>query len=108
MRFVLTLIAMAAVVCIGASTAPAAVGRVKSEVKLADDGQWMVMVKIFYADGTWMYGWYRWSGVQSQINWANAVPVAFQGNGGGLQPEPLWMLVGARIEIVDTPIRYVP
>ena len=108
MRFVLTLVAMAALVCMGASTAPAAVGRVKSEVKLNDDGQWMVMVKIHYLDGTWNYGWYRWSGVQSQINWANAVIIALQGDGGGLQPEARWMLVGARIEIVDTPIRYVP
>ena len=108
MRFVSTLIAVAALMCMGASTAPAAVGRVKSEVRLADDGQWMVMVKIWYADGTWNYGWYRWSGVQGQINWANATLVALQGNGGGLQPEPRWMLIGARIEIVGTPRRYVP
>jgi hypothetical protein len=109
MRFVSTLVAISALVCMGASSpAPAAVVNVKREVKIADDGVWMVLVKIWYADGSWGFGFYRWSGVQSQINWANVTIVAHQGNGGGLQPEPRLMLIGSRIEIVGTPILYVP
>ena len=108
MRWILAIAMAMAFVFGAAEVSQAAARKTKPEVRLDDDGQWMVMVKVHYRDGTWMYGWYRWSGVQSQINWANAVLIAFQGNGGGLQPEPLWMLVGARIEIIDTPIRYVP
>ena len=108
MRLILAMAVAMAFVFGGAEVSQAAARKTRPEVRLDDDGQWMVMVKIHYLDGTWNYGWWRWSGVQSQINWANAVLVAFQGNGGGLQPEPRWMLVGSRIEIIDTPIRYVP
>ena len=108
MRLILAMAVAMAFVFGGAEVSQAAARKTKPEVRLDDDGQWMVMVKIHYLDGTWNYGWWMWSGVQSQINWASAVLVAFQGNGGGLQPEARWMLVGSRIEIIDTPIRYVP
>ena len=44
MRSVSLAIAVAALVCMGASTAPAAVASVKPEVRLADDGAWQVVV----------------------------------------------------------------
>jgi hypothetical protein len=105
MRFVLTLIAVAALVCIGASTAPAAVRMVRPEVKLNDDGSWQVLIKIFFLDGSWDIGFLRWTGVQGQINWGTAVVCLLQGNGGGYQPEPRLNLVGSRIEILGTAMR---
>jgi len=46
------MIAMAVLVCMGASTAPAAVKKVGPPVKLADDGTWEVTIKVFFLDGT--------------------------------------------------------
>ena len=105
MRFVSTLIAVAALVCMGASTVPAAVARVKPEVRLADDGVWQVLIKVWFLDGTWNTGFLRWTGVQGQINWGTAVVCLLQGTGGGYQPEPRLNLVGSRIEILGTAMR---
>ena len=105
MRFVSTLIAVAALVCMGASTVPAAVARVKPEVRLADDGVWQVLIKVWFLDGTWNTGFLRWTGVQGQINWGTAVVCLLQGTGGGYQPEPKWNLDGSRIEILGTAMR---
>ena len=105
MRFVSTLIAVAALVCMGASAAPAAVARVKPEVRLADDGAWQVLIKVWFLDGSWNTGYLRWTGLQGQINWGTAVVCLLQGNGGGYQPEPRLNLVGSRIEILGTATR---
>jgi len=107
MRLALTLIAMAALVCMGASTAPAAVKKVGPPVKLADDGTWEVTIKVFFLDGSWDWGFLRWTGVQSEINWGTATVYLLQGNGGGYQPEPRWNLVGSRIEIIGAPTQSV-
>ena len=105
MRCFSVLIAVAALVCMGASAAPAAVVKVKPVVKLADDGVWQVLIRVWFLDGTWNTGYLRWTGVQSQINWGNAVVCLLQGNGGGYQPEPKLNLVGSRIEIIGTAMR---
>jgi len=108
MRCVSTLIAVAALVCMGASTAPAAVVKVKPEVRLADDGSWQVLCKVWFLDGSWTWGYLRWTGVQGQINWATAVVCCLQGNGGGFQPEPRWNLVGSRLELLWPATRSAP
>ena len=110
MRFVSTLIAVAALVCLGASSpAPAAVVRVNPDkLRLADDGSWEVLCKVWFLDGTWTWGYLRWTGVQSQINWTNAVVCCLQGNGGGFQPEPRWNLVGSRLELLWPATRSAP
>lgn len=97
MRFALVLIAALGV--LGASTASAAVRMVKPEVRLADDGAWQVLCKVWYLDGTWDWGYIRWTGVQGQLNWSTAVVCCLQGNGGGFQPEPRINLIGSRLEI---------
>ena len=105
MRFVSTLVAIAALVCMGASAAPAAVARVKPEVRLADDGAWQVLIRVWFFDGTSDIGFLRWTGVAGQINWGTAVVCLLQGTGGGYQPEPRLNLVGSRIEILGTAMR---
>jgi hypothetical protein len=104
MRLASTLIAVAALVCMGASTAPAAALKVSTDkVRLNDTGNWRVEVRVIFLDGSWTLGFLQWTGVQSQINWATAVVTCLQGNGGGFQPEPRINLVGSRIEIVGQP-----
>lgn len=98
MRWILAM-AVALAFC-GAGTAQSAPVRLKPEVRLNDTGNWQALIKIFYLDGSWDYGFLRWTGVQSQINWGNAVVCCLQGNGGGYQPEPRVNLIGSRIEIV--------
>jgi len=105
MRFVSMMIAMAALVCMCASTAPAAVKKVGPPIKLADDGTWEVTIKVFFLDGSWDWGFLRWTGVQSQINWGTATVCLLQGNGGGYQPEPKINLVFSRYEIFGPPTR---
>ena len=108
MRFVSTLIAVAAVICMGAATAPAAVVKLKPEVKLSDDGSWQVLCKVWFLDGTWTWGYLRWTGVQGQIDWATAVVCCLQGNGNGFQPEPKINLIGSRLEILWPATRSAP
>ena len=108
MRSVSLAIAVAALVCMGASTAPAAVASVKPEVRLADDGAWQVLCRVWFLDGSWTWGYLRWTGVQGQIDWTNAVVCCLQGNGGGFQPEPKWNLVGSRLEILWPATRSAP
>ena len=105
MRFVSTLVAMVTLVCMCAAPAPAAIKKVGPPVKLADDGTWEVTIKVFFLDGSWDWGFLRWTGVQSQIDWGNARVCLLQGNGGGYQPEPRLNLVGSRIEIFGPPTR---
>ena len=100
MRFVSTLVAIAALVCVGASKAPAAVRMVKPEVRLADDGSWQVLCKVWFLDGSWDWGYVRWTGVQGQINWSTAVVCCLQGTGVGFAPEPKFNLIGSRLEIM--------
>ena len=107
MRFVSTFIAMAALMCMGDSTAPAAVVKVKPEVRLADTGRWQVWIKVIFFDGSWNTGFLRWSGVRNEINWGTATVDLLQGTGGGYQPEPRWNLVGSRIEIIGAPTQSV-
>ena len=107
MRCVSTLIAFAALVCMGAATAPAAPVKLKPEVRLADTGRWQVWVKVIFLDGSWNTGFLRWTGVRNEINWATATVDLLQGNGGGYQPEPRWNLVGSRIEIIGAPTQSV-
>jgi len=99
MRFVSMLIAMMALVCICAAPAPAAIKKVGPPMTLADDGTWEVVIRVFFVDGSTDLGFLRWTGVQSQINWANAAVCLLQGNGGGYQPEPRLNLVFSRYEI---------
>ena len=105
MRFVSMLIAASVLMFAGASTAPAAVRMVKPEVRLADDGAWQVLIKVWFLDGSWNTGYLRWTGVQGQINWGTAVVCLLQGTGNGYQPEPKWNLLGSRIEILGTAMR---
>ena len=105
MRCVSMLIAMAALLCMGASPAPAAVVQAKPEVRLADDGAWQVLIKVWFLDGSWNTGYLRWTGLQGEINWGTAVVCLLQGTGGGYQPEPRINLVGSRIEIIGTATR---
>ena len=105
MRFVSTLIAVAALFCMGASTAPAAVVKVKPEVRLADDGSWQVLCKVWFLDGSWTWGYLRWTGVQSQIDWSTAVVCCLQGTGVGFAPEPRINLIGSRVEILGSAMR---
>ncbi|MEY4300696.1 MAG: hypothetical protein RIR25_1932 [Verrucomicrobiota bacterium] len=107
MRFVSTLIAIAALLCMGASTAPAAVGQLKPEVKLADTGRWQVLIRVFFLNGTSDIGFLRWTGVRNEINWGGATVNLLQGTGNGYQPEPSWNLVGSRIEIIGAPTQSV-
>jgi hypothetical protein len=107
MRFVSTLIALAALVCMGASTAPAAVVRLKPEVRLNDTGRWQVLIRVFFLDGSFDIGFLRWTGVRNEINWGTSTVNLLQGNGGGYQPEPRWNLVGSRIEIIGAPTQSV-
>jgi len=102
------LIAALVLVFAGASTAPAAIVNVKPEVKLADDGSWQVLCKVWFLDGSWTWGYLRWTGVQGQINWANAVVCCLQGTGNGFQPEPKINLVGSRLEILWPATRSAP
>ena len=110
MRFVSMLIAVAALVCLGASSpAPAAVVRVNPDkMRIVDDGSWEVLCKVWFLDGSWTWGYLRWTGVQGEINWANAVVCCLQGNGGGFRPEPRWNLVGSRLEILWPATRSAP
>ena len=105
MRFVSMLIAASVLMFAGASTAPAAVVKVKPEVKLADDGVWQVLIRVWFLDGTSDIGFLRWTGVAGQIDWGTAVVCLLQGNGGGYQPEPRINLIGSRIEILGTAMR---
>jgi hypothetical protein len=107
MRCVSMLIAIAALVCMGASTAPAAAVKTKPEVKILDQTTtWIVLVKIHYSNGTWDWGYYRWFGLANEINWATIQVLALgTGNGFGYQPESPWALIGSTIEIVGTPRR---
>jgi len=108
MRFVSMLIATLVLVFACAATAPAAVVKVKPEVRLADDGSWQVLCKVWFLDGSWTWGYLRWTGVQGQINWSTAVVCCLQGTGNGFQPEPRWNLVGSRLEILWPATRSAP
>jgi len=104
MRLILAIAMMLAMAC-AAGEASAAVKRGGPPVKLADDGTWEVTIKVFFLDGSWDWGFLRWTGVQSEINWANASVCLLQDNGGGYQPEPRLNLIGSRIEIFGPPTR---
>ena len=108
MRLFSTMIAVAAVICMGASPAPAAVRQVKPDVKLSDDGSWQVLCKVWFLDGSWTWGYLRWTGVQGQIDWGNAVVCCLQGTGVGFAPEPKWNLIGSRLELLWPATRSAP
>jgi len=99
MRFVSMLIAMVAL-CVCSAPATAAVKKGPPPMTLADDGTWEVVIRVFFADGSTDIGFLRWTGVKSQINWANAAVCLLQGTGGGYQPEPRMNLVFSRYEII--------
>jgi hypothetical protein len=104
MRWILAIAVAVALAFGGAGTVHAAVVRVSPEkMVLNDTGRWQVLLKVWFLDGSWTWGYLRWSGVQSQIDWGNAVVCCLQGNGTGFQPEPKLNLIGSRIEIVGTP-----
>lgn len=106
MRWVLAIAMAVVMACGGAGVSQAAAVRVSPEkMRLADDGSWQVLCKVWFLDGTWTWGYLRWTGVQSQINWGNVVVCCLQGNGGGFQPEPRINLIGSRIEIVGDTTR---
>jgi hypothetical protein len=108
MRFVSMLIAAAALVCIGASS-PAAVVKVNPDkLRIVDNGSWQVLCKVWFIDGTWTWGYLRWTGVQSQIDWGNAVVCCLQGTGVGFAPEPRWNLIGSRLELLWPATRSAP
>ena len=99
MRWILAISMAVAFTCGGVSQA-AAVRVSPEKMRLADDGAWEVLCRVWFLDGSWTWGYLRWTGVQSQINWTNAVVCCLQGTGVGFAPEPRINLIGSRIEIV--------
>ena len=101
MRWILAIaMAMAVLLVCGMGESSAAVKKTGPDVQLNDTGRWEVLCKVWFFDGSWTWGYLRWTGVQGEINWANAVVCCLQGTGNGFQPEPRWNLVGSRLEIV--------
>lgn len=106
MRWFLAITMAVVMACGGAGVSQSAAVKVNPEtMRLNDTGTWERVCKVHYLDGSWDWGFIRWTGVQSQINWATAVVCCLQGNGGGYQPEPRINLIGSRIEIVGDPTR---
>jgi hypothetical protein len=110
MRCVSLAIAMAALVCMGASSlATAAAVKVNPDkMRLNDDGSWKVLCKVWFLDGSWTWGYLCWTGVKGQINWSNAVVCCLQGTGVGFAPEPKWNLIGSRLELLWPATRSAP
>lgn len=101
MRWILAMAMAVAFACGGAGVAQAAAVKVAPEkMRLNDTGTWERVCKVHYLDGSWDWGFIRWTGVQSQIDWGTAVVFCLQGNGGGFQPEPQINMIGAWLEIV--------
>ena len=106
MRWILAIAMAVAFACGGAGFAQSAAVKVAPEqMRLNDTGSWQVLIKIFFLDGSCDYGFLRWTGVQSQIDWGNAVVCRLQGTGVGFAPESAWNLIGSRIEIVGETTR---
>ena len=101
MRWILAIAMAVVMACGGAGVSQAAAVKVNPEqMRLNDTGTWEVLCRVWFLDGTWTWGYLRWTGVQSQINWGTAVVCCLQGTGVGFAPEPRINLIGSRIEIV--------
>lgn len=66
--------------------------------------RWQQPCRIYYPGGSWEYGAVVWFGMADSIDWANATYEVF--GGPGLQPQPKWKMVGARVEVFGTPASY--
>ena len=75
MRFVSVMVAVAALVLVGASTAPAAIKAAPKPVASATEviGPQSAKVWVAFPDGSVLPGWVTWTGSPEAIDWSTAV-----------------------------------
>jgi len=98
MRCVRVVLAVVALCLVGASSQGAMSRTAPTAKATAVARWWQQTIKIYYPNGTWEYGFYRWHGhADSRVG--ATVWVLLHGS----TQQAAWALVGARIEVVGAP-----
>ncbi len=98
MRFLSTLVAVAALALVGASS-QGAMSRTQPAAKATAVARWWQQtIRITYANGSWEWGFLRWHGHAD----SRTSPTVWVLVNGATQ-QAAWALIGARIEVVGAP-----